>query len=237
MELYACVHGLPFTGHDPSVSRIIGAFLRSWNDSLDDETRQKLIPYVTRIKDTNDGHDETRAWMCVDWLTRECAPAFLELTESLRSHAEALHSLSEITDHKTLKAASGPTAAAWAVARDAAWAVARAVARDAARDAARAAARDAAGDAARAAAAAGDAAWAVARDAAGDAARAAAAAWAVARAAAAAAAGDAAWAVAGAVAGDAAAAAAWRTLTPIVARVQESAFRLLDRMCDIGRAA
>jgi hypothetical protein len=196
MELYACVHGLPFTGHDPSVSRIIGAFLRSWNDSLDDETRQKLIPYVTRIKDTNDGHDETRAWMCVDWLTRECAPAFLELTESLRSHAEALHSLSEITDHKTLKAASGPTAAAWAVARDAAWAVARAVARDAARDAARAAARDAAGDAARAAAAAGDAAWAVARDAAWDVARDAASGCGWGCGWAAAAAGDAAWAVA-----------------------------------------
>jgi len=36
--------------------------------------------------------------MAYDWLVRVCAPAFIDLTPSLHSHAEALRGLPEITD-------------------------------------------------------------------------------------------------------------------------------------------
>jgi hypothetical protein len=215
MELYACVYERPFTDHDESVSPVLAAFLRNWNDALDDETRQRLIGYVPRIKDTaDDGYDAQRAWMCLDWLTRECAPAFLELTPATLSiHATTLRTLPVIDSHASLDLARPMLTAARAVAWDAAWSAAWAAAWSAAWAAAWAAAGDAAAGAAAEGAAAWDAAWA---------------------AAGAAAAGDAA---AGAAAWDAAWAAADRTLKPVVIALQASAFRLLDRMCDMGRAS
>ena len=81
VEAAAYVAGRPHTDHPPCVSPVIGAFCRSWNDSLSDEDRQMLVPYVERILDTNTGpgDDEKRAWLATDWLVRECAPAWLRL--------------------------------------------------------------------------------------------------------------------------------------------------------------
>jgi hypothetical protein len=228
MEAVAWLAGESHSDHPACTSRVLGAFLRAWNDALDDKGRQKLKPYLLRsIGTAGDGHDEARAWLCGDWLVRVCAPAWLELAGVVESPA-ALRALAPIlntkaareaqpTITKSRKAARAASAAAWAAARDAASA--------AAGDAARDAARDAAGDAAWAAAwaaagaAGGAAAWAAGGAAAGDAARDAAraaagdAAWAAAGdaawAAASAAARDAAWAAAGDAARDAARDAAW----------------------------
>ncbi len=222
MEAVAYVAGDPWSDHPECVSPVLGAFLRSWNDSLADVDRQMLKPLIPRLVGTKASKkvEEKRAWMATDWLARECAPAFLRLS-GLTEHAEALEGLAALTTTQRAKKAQ-PTlaaagAAAWdaarAAARAAAWAAAWAAARDAARDAAWAAARDAAWDAAWAAAgdAAWAAAWAAARDAARAAARAAAAdaAGAAAGAAARDAAGGAAWAAAWAAARDAARDAAW----------------------------
>ncbi len=179
MEAVAYVAGDPWSDHPECVSPVLGAFLRSWNDSLADVDRQMLKPLIPRLVGTKASKkvEEKRAWMATDWLARECAPAFLRAA-GLTEHAEALEGLAALTTTKRAEKAQ-PTLAA---ARDAAWAAAGAAARAAAWEAAWDAAGDAAGVAAWAAAGA------AARDAAG------AAAWAAAGAAAWAAAWDAVWA-------------------------------------------
>jgi hypothetical protein len=161
MEAVAYVAGERFSDHPACASPIITAFLISWNDSMDDEDRQMLKPYIPRLVGTRTTKkdEEVRAWMLTDWLARECAPAWMRLA-GLTAQAELLESLAPLKSAASarkaklaLDTARKDSAAAW----DAAWA--------AAWDAARAAARDAAGAAARAAAraAAGAAAWAAAR--------------------------------------------------------------------------
>ena len=166
MEAVAFVAGEPFSDHPKCACPTLGAFLRSWNDSLDEATRQKLKPYIPRLVGTNDGNSERRTWMCVDWLSRECTPAFLDLA-GLSQHS-ALRALPEIKDLDGLKSAQPVLDAAREAAGDAAWDAAWVAARAAAGDAAWAAAREAAREAARAAAwdAAWVAAWVAARDAA-----------------------------------------------------------------------
>ena len=176
MEAVSYVAGEPWSDHPVCASPIITSFLISWNDSMNNEDRQMLKPYIPRLVNTRttQADEETRAWMLTDWLARECAPAWLRLA-GLTTEAELLEQLAPIISTDTAKLAQpnlnkarSARAAAGAAARDAA----RAAAWDAAGDAAGAAAWDAAGDAAWDAAgaaawdAAGAAAWAAARDAA-----------------------------------------------------------------------
>jgi len=245
MEAVAYVAGEEWTDSPQCVSPVIGAFLRVLNDSLDFDTRQQLKPYIPRVIGTNTDKkaDEARAWLATDWLVRECAPAFLRCA-GLTDHAETLEQLASLDSAVRTKSVQKDIVAArdaaGAAARDVAWDAAGAAARDAAWDAARAAAWDAAWAAAKAAA--WDAAWAAARTAAWDAART--AAWDAARAAAWDAARDAAWDAARAAAWDAArdvaraaaGDAAWGALEPTVKLLQGSAFRLLDRMIEVGGA-
>ena len=217
MEAVAWMAGTSHSDHPACVSPVLGAFLRRWNDDLDDKSRQKLKPYIHRVIGTaGDRKDEVRGWMLTDWMIRVHTPAWLDLA-GIKKPAALLRTLHELTDTTGLVAAQAPidrartkAAAAWdaarAVAWDTAWAAARAVAWDAAWAAARAAVRDAARAAARAAA--WDAAWDAAR----------AAAWA------------AAWDAARAVAWDTAWDAAKTKLQPTVVELQKSAFELLDRM-------
>jgi hypothetical protein len=241
MEAVAYVAGETWSDHPECASPVIGAFLRSWNDSLSDADRQMLKPLIPRLVGTkaSDLVEEKRVWMATDWLARECAPAFFRVA-GLTEHAEALERLTALTTTKRAEKAQPTLDAAWAAARaaaraaagdaawDAAWAAARAAARAAAGDAAGDAAWDAAGDAAGAAAwaAAGAAAWAAARAAAKDAA--AAAAWAAAGAWAAAWAAAGAWSAAGAAAGAAPGAALELTLK----QLQQSALLLVERMIE-----
>ncbi len=176
MEAVAFVAGEPWSDSPACASPVISAFLRNWNDYLDDERRNVLLrPLISRLIGTaGDGALETRrAIMAADWLVRVHTPAWLRLA-GLMAHADALASLPEITDSAqcpslmpTLEAARRDAVAAWAAAGVAAWAAAGVAAGDAAWDAAGVAAGDAAW------AAAGDAAWAAAWAAAWDAAAAA----------------------------------------------------------------
>src|SRR5690606_20754126 len=71
MEAAAWIAGEPHSDHPECVSPVLGAFLRSWNDALDDKGRQALKPHIPRVIGTaGDGHDEERAWMAADWLVR-----------------------------------------------------------------------------------------------------------------------------------------------------------------------
>ena len=203
-EFASYLAGEPHSDHPRCVSPVLNSFMVSWNDGLDDETRQKLRPYIVRTLGTaGDGQDRARSYMALDWFIRVHTPGFL-VAAGLTEEAAKLRGLAAIADIEKVQAATPHVNAAWdaarAAARDAAWDAARAAARAATGDAARAAARAAARDAAWAAA--GDAAW----TAAGEAAR------------------DAAWTAAGEAARDA--------LASAVALLQESAFELLDRMID-----
>jgi hypothetical protein len=147
------------TDHPACVCPVVGAFVRSWNDALGDDDRQRLLaPLLLLTLDTATGEadSERRAWMAADWLVRVHAPAWLDLA-GLTDHAAALRAQGVINSAAAARAAQGQIDAAWA----AAW--------DAARDAARVATMASAIDAARASAI--DAAWAAAWDAARDAAR------------------------------------------------------------------
>ena len=242
MEAVAWFAAEEHTDAPECVSRVLIGMGQRLNDLLPDDRRQQLKPLIPLLPGTrDDGHDETRGYLALDWLIRTYTPVWLDLA-GLTTEAQALRDLRRIVDLAAVQSAGlvvrevrVKAAAAWdaaGAAWDAAWDAAGAAAgaaRDAAWDAAGAAwaAGDAAGAARDAAWAAGDAAWA-----AGDAAGAARDAAGAAR--------DAAWDAAGA-AWDAGA-AAWAAgdaardkLQPTVDTLQESAIELYRVMVRVGR--
>ena len=147
MEAVAWVAGEPWSDHPACASPVIGAFLRSWNDSLDDTDRQQLRRWVLPLVGTaaSPEIEDRRAWMCCDWLIRTFTPAWLRKA-GLVDDAAALEALPELTTTELVDAALPVirrTRESASAAGDAAGAAAWAAARAAARDAARAAARDA----------------------------------------------------------------------------------------------
>lgn len=147
MELISWTTGLPWADSLECVSSPIGAFLRAYNDSVDDDARAKMHAHVLdnleRILATGgDGQDEARGWLAADWQVRHATPTWLELA-GINDAAAALRALPPVIDLATLQGAQPALTAASTEA-----AAARAAARDAARDAAWAAAWDAAWDAA-----------------------------------------------------------------------------------------
>ena len=206
MEAVAFLAGEKHTDQPKCVSPVLAAMWRGLNDCLPTPRRQELLALIPSLPGTaDDGHDEARSYMALDWLIRTWLPTWLDLVPACREDAARVRDLGRIVDQVSAERA-GPvvreagktSAAAWAAAGAAAGAVAWAVAW------------------AAAGAAAGAVAWAAARDAAGAAARGAAG------AAARDAAGDAAGAAAGAAARD--------VLAPTVEALQESAVTLYAEM-------
>jgi len=154
LEHVAAFMGEPWSDKPACVCPVIGAFVRSWNDCLPDDDRDRLLkpllPLVVGTRSTP-RTEEIRSYMALDWLIRTHAVTWLEQVESLKPHAEALASLADVVDMETAKACSEPVKAARAAARAAAGAAAWAAAGAAAWAAAGAAAWAAAGEAARAA--------------------------------------------------------------------------------------
>jgi hypothetical protein len=179
MEWVSHIAGEPHGDSPACVSPVLRAFCVALNDALEDAPRQRLRPYLTRtIGTVDDGLDERRAWMAMDWLIRTYTPTWLSAAE-LDDMADRLRSLPEVSTSGDLRDAlqvlriarqrsreqwGSPTAwltprgaariaareAAWSSAGAAAWAAARAGVGDITGDQARAAARAAAGDAAAA---------------------------------------------------------------------------------------
>jgi hypothetical protein len=224
MEWVSYLAGELHTDHPACVSPVLRAICTTLNDMLDDDPRQRLRPYLTRtIGTADDGLDETRSWMALDWLIRTYTPTWLDAAQ-MRASARTLEGLPEVMGVEALQLALTALGAARRESR-AAWCDALGPARAAAWTpwaAGRAAAREAAWSCA------GAAAWAAARLGIGDMA------------------GDRARATAREIAGDAAAVlarearagtgraaareAARLALAPIIEELQASAFGLLDRM-------
>ena len=105
MEWVSYLAGEPHSDEPACVSRVLRAFCITLNDSLEDAPRQRLRPYLARtIGTADDGLDETRSWMALDWLIRTYAPAWLTTAE-LYGSAQDLASLSEVRDASTLQTA------------------------------------------------------------------------------------------------------------------------------------
>jgi hypothetical protein len=120
MEWAAWIAGEPHSDQPVCVDSVVGAFLRLWNDALDDEMRQRLRPYAARaIGTANDGRSLERSFMCFDWLVRVHISAWLELA-GLAGHALALRGLPPIIDREGVRQATplvkAAGAAAWAAA-------------------------------------------------------------------------------------------------------------------------
>jgi hypothetical protein len=49
MELSSMLAGEPFTDHPASVCPVIGSFLRSYNDAIDDQRRQSLYDFASKV--------------------------------------------------------------------------------------------------------------------------------------------------------------------------------------------
>jgi hypothetical protein len=179
MEWVSYLAGEPHSDEPACVSPVLRGFCIALNDGLEDRPRQRLRPYLTRtIGTVEDGEDEGRAWLAMDWLIRTYAPTWLEAA-GLSGRAEWLRAQPRVSAADGLPAAldalalarreartawsDSPTAwlsptgiaarattreMAWAAAAAAAWAAARTGVGDIAGDRARAAARATAGDAA-----------------------------------------------------------------------------------------
>jgi hypothetical protein len=123
--------GEPHSNKPGCVSPVLRAFCTRLNDALDDEPRQRMLPYLDRtIGTTADGLDETRSWMALDWLIRVYAPTWLDAA-GLSDSANRLTTLSPVVGMPDLKVAIGAlgggrrdSRAAWAEVLGAARAVA-----------------------------------------------------------------------------------------------------------------
>jgi hypothetical protein len=224
MEWVSHLAGETHSDHPRCVSPVLRAFCTTLNDSLEDEPRQRLRPYLARtIGTADDGLDEARSWMAMDWLIRTYTRTWLHVAR-LPLAAERLSELPAVLSSSDLPPALHALNLTRRESR-AAWSAALGPVRAAARTpwgAGRAAARQAAW------ASAGAAGWAAARVAVGDID------------------GDRARALAREIGGDAAATigrdartgpsraaareAARAALAPIIEELQSSAFSLLDRM-------
>ena len=225
MEWVSHLAGEPHSDEPACVSPVLRAFCTALNDSLDEDPRQRLRPYLARtIGTAEDGLDEPRSWMAMDWLIRVYTPTWLGLAR-LTDAAARLATVPPVVDVADLQAALAALERSRSEARDA-WTAALRAARSTPWAVPWAAGRSAAREAAWSSA--GAAAWAAARlgvgDIAGD----------RARAAARAAAGDAAAAAAREARAGCERAAAKRAakaaLEPTLNALNESALALLDRM-------
>ena len=77
MELASMLAGEPFTDHPRSVSKPLAAFLRGYNDALDDTYRQTLKPYASACVGTAAGRaaERRRRRLARRWLSEERAGA------------------------------------------------------------------------------------------------------------------------------------------------------------------
>jgi hypothetical protein len=74
IELASMLTGGPFSDHPPSVCPVIAAFLRRYNDHVDDERRQDLYRYAARVADTRADADveRRRSNRCLAWARACC---------------------------------------------------------------------------------------------------------------------------------------------------------------------
>jgi hypothetical protein len=117
MEFGAYLAGLEHTDKPACVSPILLTLMISFNDQMDDKTRQRLRPYIVRTLGTaGDGQDERRGYIAADWAVRECVPIGLDAA-GCRGEARTLRSLAPVVDMDSARAAYAAAYAAYAAAR------------------------------------------------------------------------------------------------------------------------
>ena len=132
MEAAAFVAGEKWSDHPNCTCPVIGAFMRSWNDGIEDDAERTalLLPLIPKIVGTRGSKklEQRRATMAADWLIRTHTVAWLRLAK-LDKQADTLAALPEITDFAqfpslmpALEAVRHDAAAAWDAAGAAAWA-------------------------------------------------------------------------------------------------------------------
>src|SRR4051812_40326993 len=102
LEAAAYVAGEPWSDHPGCVSRVIGAFGRSFNDNLDDAGRARLAPFIPKLIGTNTGEadEDRRAWLIADWMTHVHLPTWLDAA-GMHDQAQLVRALPRITDDAT----------------------------------------------------------------------------------------------------------------------------------------
>lgn len=113
-----------------TVSPVLAAYVRTLDDAIPEEPRQRLKPYLPRLINTagDAALDRRRAYLAADTAVRVFAPMALDAA-GLRDEAETLRSLAPVTDTETAQRAAEAVAAEWAAAAArVAWLVARVVA-------------------------------------------------------------------------------------------------------------
>ena len=90
MELASMLAHEPFSDHPRSVCPVIGEFLRTYNDCVDEERRQDLYPYASAAVGTRQGRaaEQLRARLCAEAVRGRVSP----LTRMLgpwRAHSAA----------------------------------------------------------------------------------------------------------------------------------------------------
>lgn len=94
MELASMLAGEPFSDHPQSVCPVIAAFLREYNDRIDDRRRQDLYEFASLAVGTRGSRAvrAVRARMCVEWMDARRAERRRGLLRLLpRRRAAAVH--------------------------------------------------------------------------------------------------------------------------------------------------
>jgi hypothetical protein len=80
LELASVLAGDEFDAYPPSVCPVIAAFLRCYNDLVDNARRQDLIPYAAAVVGTRaDKRKEAeRARLCRKWVVEVARPGWLD---------------------------------------------------------------------------------------------------------------------------------------------------------------
>jgi len=144
MEWVSHLAGELHSDEPACVSPVLRAYCTTLNDNLEDRPRQRLRPYLARtIGTADDGLDESRSWMALDWLIRTYVPAWLRAAR-LTDSATRIDALARVDSSTALRRAlpalehaRRKTNGAWAQAlrapglavRVAPWAAGRAAAR------------------------------------------------------------------------------------------------------------
>nr|MDQ5862759.1 hypothetical protein [Actinomycetota bacterium] len=101
MEVVAWLAGEGHTDAPECASRVLRNMTIGLNDAWDNGERQKLAPFLPRMVGTgNDGLDEQRSYLALDWIIRTYTPVWLELAGHTKE-AQELRDLRRIVDIAT----------------------------------------------------------------------------------------------------------------------------------------
>lgn len=117
-ELAAWLAGEPHSDRPACLTPVVTAFLRAWNDDLDDDDRQALKRSINPaiLADRSGEADQRRTWTLVDWLARTHSARWLDAAGLVRE-AAVLHGLAPLHDPAAAAAAEQPLGAGLEAAR------------------------------------------------------------------------------------------------------------------------